>query len=109
MCAVIATQGWGQQTSTPASPSKPAAPAAGTPASQPKPPESSLKALETKLKMGRMDIPGPQPGSNVSEWLADLKQYRELKLAELKYYRPELTWCQSSFVQPQMMVVDAAE
>ena len=68
-------------------------------------------ALETKLKMRRQDIPGPQTGSNASEWLADLKQYRELKLAELKYNgseydRPELKWCQSAFVQPQMMVED---
>jgi hypothetical protein len=58
-----------------------------------------------------MDIPGPQPGSNASEWLADLKQYRELKLAELKYNgaeydRPELKWCHSAFIQPQMMVED---
>ena len=68
-------------------------------------------ALETKLKMRRQDIPGPQTGSNASEWLADLKQYRELKLAEIKYNgaeydRPELKWCQSAFVQPQMMVED---
>jgi formylglycine-generating enzyme required for sulfatase activity len=97
MCAAIVTQGWGQPPSTPAS--------------QPKTPETPLKALETKLKMERMAIPGPQPGANRSEWLADLKQYRELKLAELKYNgseydRPELKWCQSSFIQPQMMVED---
>ena len=44
-------------------------------------------------------------------WLADMKQWRELKLAEMNYNgaeydRPELKWCQSAFVQPQMMVED---
>ena len=111
-----ATQGWGQQPSTPASPPKPtapaAAPAAGKPANQPKPPESPIKALETKLKMAHEHIPGPSQNDKViKNWLADMKKWRELKLSEIKYYgteydRPELKWCQSAFVQPQMMVED---
>jgi len=113
---VSATQGWGQQPSTPASPPKPAtpaaAPAAGKPANQPKPPESPIKALETKLKMENQHIPGPaQNDKAIKNWLADMKKWRELKWAEMKYSgaeydRPELKWCQSAFVQPQMMVED---
>ena len=40
-----------------------------------------------------------------------MRQWRELKLAEMNYNgaeydRPELKWCQRAFVQPQMMVED---
>ena len=69
-------------------------------------------ALETKLKMAHEHIPGPsQDADSIKNWLADMKKWRELKLAEIKYYgteydRPELKWCHSAFVQPQMMVED---
>jgi len=90
---------------------QPTAPAS-TPASQPKSPETPTKALETKLKMAHEVVPGPkQDSASITPWLADMKKWRELKLADLKYDgaeydRPELKWCQSSFVQPQMMVED---
>jgi len=85
---------------------------ATAPARQPKAAESPLKALEIKLKMAHEHIPGPgQDANSIKSWLADMKQWRELKLAEMKYSgaeydRPELKWCQSAFVQPQMMVED---
>ena len=85
---------------------------ATAPASQPKVAESPLKALETKLKMAHEHIPGPgQDANSIKSWLADMKKWREMKLAEMKYSgaeydRPELKWCQSAFVQPQMMVED---
>ena len=100
----ISVQVWGQQPTAPA-----------TTASQPKPAESPLKALEDKLmitKETKERIAGPrQNDSTIKTWLADMKQWRKLKLAEMKYDgsqydRPELKWCQSSFVQPQMMVED---
>ena len=77
-----------------------------------KPGDTPLKELETKLKMAHEHIPGPnQNDSAIKSWLADMKKWRELKLAEIKYYgteydRPELQWCHSAFVQPQMMVED---
>ena len=103
---LITVNVWAQQpaalATTPISQAKPAV----TPS---KPAETPLKALETKLKMEHEVIPGPQPGD--MKWLTDMKKYRELKLAEMKYSgaeydRPELKWCQRAFVQPQMMVED---
>ena len=85
---------------------------ATAPASQPKAAETPIKALETKLKMAHEHIPGPgQSDKDIKNWLADMKKWREMKLAEIKYSgaeydRPELKWCQSAFVQPQMMVED---
>jgi len=78
---------------------------------------SPLLALEAKLKMSANGkekdvIPGPnQESASIASWLADMKKWRELKLADIKYYgteydRPELQWCQRAFVQPQMMVED---
>jgi len=94
---------WGQQ---------PAAPAA-KPGNQSKPAETPLKALETKLKIAHEYIPGPIQKNNavIKTWLTDMKQWRNLRLAENKYDgaqydRPELKWCQRAFVQPQMMVED---
>ena len=61
--------------------------------------DSSIKALETKLKMAHEHIPGPgQNDTDIKNWLADIKKWRELKLAEMKYSgaeydRPELKWC----------------
>jgi len=74
-------------------------------------PASLITALEAKLKMARQTIPGPDVNGDVNRWRADMKEWRELKLAEMKYDgaeydRPELKWCQSAFVQPQMMVED---
>ena len=70
-----------------------------------------LKALEAKLKMAHEYIPGPGHSTQRNSWLADMRQWRELKLAEMNYNgaeydRPELKWCQRAFVQPQMMVED---
>ena len=74
-----------------------------------------LQALETKLKMGTVAkdvVPGPnQDSASINNWLADMKKWHELKLADIQYYgteydRPELKWCQRAFVQPQMMVED---
>ena len=102
---LITLQVWGQQ------------PAEGTNASQPKPAETPLKALETKLKMTEKDaskdvIRGPmQDSTSINNWRTDMKKYRELKLADINYYgteydRPELKWSQRAFVETQMMVED---
>ena len=75
-------------------------------------PPSPVTVLETKLKMAVQTIPGPnQDNASITSWLADMKKWRELKLADIQYYgteydRPELQWCHSAFVQPQMMVED---
>ena len=74
--------------------------------------KSPMERLDTKLKIDEKNythILGPQPED--TNWLADMKKWRELKLAKIKYdgaeyERPELKWCQSAFVQPQMMVED---
>ena len=48
--------------------------------------DSSIKVLETKLKMSREHIQGPiQKDSTIKTWLADMKEWRKLKLAEIKY------------------------
>jgi len=72
-----------------------------------------LKKLEAKLKIAHEHIQGPsnQSSDAIKTWLADMKQWREVRLAEMNYSgaeydRPELKWCQSAFVQPQMMVED---
>ncbi|MEI7954042.1 MAG: SUMF1/EgtB/PvdO family nonheme iron enzyme [Verrucomicrobiota bacterium] len=80
--------------------------------SSPNPAESPLSPLESKLKMAAQTIPGPnQDNASITSWLADMKKWRELKLVDIQYYgteydRPELQWCHSAFVQPQMMVED---
>ena len=89
-----------------------ALPQASATAGATSPANAPLKVLETKLKMAREYVPGPnQDNASITTWLADMKKWRELKLADIQYYgteydRPELQWCQSAFVQPQMMVED---
>ena len=74
---------------------------------------SPLKELEKKQGIWPQNIPGPGYANQCqrSEWLADIRKYRDLKLAQMNYNgseydRPELKWCQSAFVQSQMMVED---
>jgi formylglycine-generating enzyme required for sulfatase activity len=72
-----------------------------------------LKFLDSKLKVAGEQIPVlyKPTVSGFPYWFNNMKQWRELKLAEMKYdgaeyNRPELTWCQRAFVQTQLMVED---
>ena len=71
-----------------------------------------LKSLDKKLQAAGEQIPvPPKTGSDSSTWMAEMKQWREFKLAEMKYNgaeydRSELAWCQSTFAQTQLMVED---
>jgi formylglycine-generating enzyme required for sulfatase activity len=56
-------------------------------------------------------IPGPATSAEFPKWLADIKHWRMERLIRIgyddsEYRRPELTWTQSSFIQPQMMIHD---
>jgi gamma-glutamyl hercynylcysteine S-oxide synthase len=49
--------------------------------------------------------------AEIAEWLADIKHWRAEHLLRIgydgsQYARPELSWAQESFVQPQMMIHD---
>ncbi len=85
---------------------------------------SMLQGQDTGFEAERQQIPGPeclvsggeaQEGSCTQEghdaWLADIRHWRSERLIRIgydgsRYTLPQLTWTQSSFFQPQMMVQD---
>ena len=76
-------------------------------AQQPKP--ASVSGQRTAYPPVRDQIPGPASREERAAWLAEVTQWREERRIRIgyspeEYERPELQWCQASFVQPQMMV-----
>jgi gamma-glutamyl hercynylcysteine S-oxide synthase len=63
------------------------------------------------IKSERQVLLGPQSKEEAPAWLAEMRRWREERLAKMhysgaEYDRPELKWTQRSFIQPQMMVED---
>src|SRR5512147_2863266 len=69
----------------------------------------SVGGQRTAYPPVRDQIPGPASPDERAPWLADVTNWREERRIRIgyspgQYERPELQWCQTSFVQPQMMV-----
>ncbi len=72
---------------------------------------TTTQGQTSALQMERETIAGPQAPDDFPRWLAEIYRWRGEKLAKINYSgaeydRPELTWTQHSFIQPQMMVED---
>jgi formylglycine-generating enzyme required for sulfatase activity len=70
-----------------------------------------LFAQDTRYPPQGQQFPGPPTKADTSEWLHEIRQYREERriragLTGELYERPELKWAQSSFIQPQSMIED---
>jgi gamma-glutamyl hercynylcysteine S-oxide synthase len=69
------------------------------------------RAQDPAITVQGYHILGPDSQSDFPRWIADMKRWRmeflkRLGYDDAEYRRPELTWTQSSFMQPQMMVED---
>jgi iron(II)-dependent oxidoreductase len=67
------------------------------------------KIYELSRKCGQMQ--GPEKPEDFSEWLADVKRWREERLSRMgfsddEYRRPEFLWTQKSFIHSLLMVTD---
>lgn len=67
------------------------------------------KTYELSRKGGQM--PGPEKPEDFSEWLTDVKRWREGRLSRMgysdeEYRRPGFLWTQKSFIQTLLMVTD---
>jgi len=65
----------------------------------------------TSLEIEQGTIAGPRTSADSPRWGAEMRRWRDERLAKMnydgaEYDRPELKWAQRSFIQPQMMVED---
>jgi formylglycine-generating enzyme required for sulfatase activity len=71
----------------------------------------AIFAQDTKYPPQGQQLPGPPTKADTVEWLQQVKQWREERrvragLSGSEYERKELSWAQSSFIQPQSMIED---
>lgn len=68
-------------------------------------------AQDTRFSPQNEEIPGPPAPAEFKAWMEDIRHWRAERLIRMgydgsQYQRPELTWTQSSFIQPQLMAED---
>jgi formylglycine-generating enzyme required for sulfatase activity len=66
---------------------------------------------DTRYRPVNQQLPGPSSPAEASEWLADIRHWRDeyrirIGYSGAEYDRPQLRWTQRSFVQPLSMVED---
>ncbi|MDQ6677671.1 MAG: formylglycine-generating enzyme family protein [Acidobacteriota bacterium] len=72
---------------------------------------SLLTAQDPAIRVQGYHIDGPRTPADFPQWIADMHRWRTEYLKRIgysggEYDRPELTWTQSSYMQPQMMIED---
>jgi len=71
----------------------------------------ALQAQDARYSPKGDQIPGPATPDEFSNWLNDVRHWRDERLIRAgysgkEYARPELAWSQRDFIQPQMMIED---
>src|SRR5947209_18918976 len=72
---------------------------------------AALCATDARYAPQGDQIPGPSSPSDFSAWIKDISHWRDERRIRIgysakEYERPELTWSQRDFIQPQMMIED---
>jgi len=71
----------------------------------------ALQAQDARYSPKGDQIPGPATPDEFSNWLNDVRHWRDERLIRAgysgkEYARLELAWSQRDFIQPQMMIED---